>query len=274
MSDERFVTGNHPGFPQAREAAQALRDSTGVDRHRIAVVLGSGWGQAADRLGETVATVPTAELPGFNAPSVPGHRPTLRSVRLPDGSHALVFGSRTHYYESRDVDAVAHTVRTAAAAGAETVVLTNGCGGINPALTPGTPVLISDHVNLTGDTPLRGPEFVDMTDLYSPRIRRIARDVDPELTEGVYVQFAGPQYETPAEVRYARTIGGDLVGMSTALDAVAARHAGLEVFGISLVTNLAAGVSDQPLSHTEVLQAGTEAGPRIAALLAEIIHRI
>ena len=113
-----------------------------------------------------------------------------------------------------------------------------------------------------------------MTDLYSPRIRQIARDVDPELTEGVYVQFAGPQYETPAEVRYARTIGGDLVGMSTALDAVAARHAGLEVFGISLVTNLAAGVSDQPLSHTEVLQAGTEAGPRIAALLAEIIHRI
>lgn len=274
MSDERFLTGNHPGFPQAREAAQALRDSTGVDRHRIAVVLGSGWGQAADRLGETVATVPTAELPGFKAPSVPGHRPTLRSVRLPDASHALVFGSRTHYYESRDVDAVAHTVRTAAAAGAETVVLTNGCGGINPVLTPGTPVLISDHVNLTGDTPLRGPEFVDMTDLYSPRIRQIARDVDPELTEGVYVQFAGPQYETPAEVRYARTIGGDLVGMSTALDAVAARHAGLEVFGISLVTNLAAGVSDQPLSHTEVLQAGTEAGPRIAALLAEIIHRI
>lgn len=274
MTDERFLTGDHPGFELARDAAAAVREATGVDRHRIALVLGSGWGAAADRIGETVAVVPTAQLPGFAAPSVPGHRPTVRSVRLPDDSHALVFGSRTHYYESRDVQAVAHTVRTAAACGAATVVLTNGCGGIDPSLAPGTPVLISDHLNLTGDTPLRGAEFVDMTDLYSPRIRQLAREVDPSLVEGVYVQFAGPQYETPAEVRYARAIGGDLVGMSTALDAVAARHAGLEVFGISLVTNLAAGVSDRPLSHSEVIQAGVEAGPRISALLADIIHRL
>ena len=273
------LAGDHPGFAEARRAAVALAHATeaqvtGPDSHRIAVVLGSGWGGAAELIGETTHTVPTADLPGFAAPSVPGHNPTVRSVRLKDGSRALVFGSRTHYYEHRDAAAVAHTVRTAAAAGATTVVLTNGCGSLVPEWGPGTPVLISDHINLTGATPLAGPSFVDLTELYSPRIRDIARAVDPELPEGVYVQFAGPQYETPAEVRYAKAIGGDLVGMSTALDAIAARHAGLEVFGISLVTNAAAGFSGEPLSHDEVVQAGRDAGPRISALLAGIIERI
>ena len=268
------LTGDHPGFAEARQAAAALAEATGVARHRIAVVLGSGWGGAAELIGETTHTVPTAELPGFAAPSVPGHNPTVRSVRLKDGSQALVFGSRTHYYEHRDAGAVAHTVRTAAAAGAETVVLTNGCGSLVPEWGPGTPVLVADHLNLTGATPLVGAEFVDLTDLYSPRIRAIAREVDPSLPEGVYAQFPGPQYETPAEVRYAKAIGGDLVGMSTALDAIAARHAGLEVFGMSLVTNAAAGFSGEPLSHDEVVQAGRDAGPRISALLAGIIDRI
>ncbi|HEY4613975.1 MAG TPA: purine-nucleoside phosphorylase, partial [Citricoccus sp.] len=273
------LAGDHPGFAEARRAAVALAHATeaqvtGPESHRIAVVLGSGWGGAAELIGETTHTVPTADLPGFAAPSVPGHNPTVRSVRLKDGSRALVFGSRTHYYEHRDAAAVAHTVRTAAAAGATTVVLTNGCGSLVPEWGPGTPVLISDHINLTGATPLAGPSFVDLTELYSPRIRDIARAVDPELPEGVYVQFAGPQYETPAEVRYAKAIGGDLVGMSTALDAIAARHAGLEVFGISLVTNAAAGFSGEPLSHDEVVQAGRDAGPRISALLAGIIERI
>ena len=268
------LTGDHPGFAEARQAAAALAEATGVARHRIAVVLGSGWGGAAELIGETTHTVPTAELPGFAAPSVPGHNPTVRSVRLKDGSQALVFGSRTHYYEHRDAGAVAHTVRTAAAAGAETVVLTNGCGSLVPEWGPGTPVLVADHLNLTGATPLVGAEFVDLTDLYSPRIRAIAREVDASLPEGVYAQFPGPQYETPAEVRYAKAIGGDLVGMSTALDAIAARHAGLEVFGMSLVTNAAAGFSGEPLSHDEVVQAGRDAGPRISALLAGIIDRI
>ncbi|QCU78612.1 purine-nucleoside phosphorylase [Citricoccus sp. SGAir0253] len=273
------LQGDHPGFTEAREAAAALARATGAalegpDSHRIAVVLGSGWGGAAELIGETEHTVPTSELPGFAAPSVPGHNPTVRSVRLADGSRALVFGSRTHYYEHRDAGAVAHTVRTAAAAGARAVVLTNGCGSLVPEWGPGTPVLIADHLNLTGATPLVGAEFVDLTDLYSPRIREIARSVDPDLPEGVYVQFPGPQYETPAEVRYAKAIGGDLVGMSTALDAIAARHAGLEVFGISLVTNAAAGFSGEPLSHDEVVQAGRDAGPRISALLAGIIGRL
>lgn len=273
-SESSPLTGDHPGFAEARRAAAALAEATGVARHRIAVVLGSGWGGAAELIGETTHTVPTAELPGFAAPSVPGHNPTVRSVRLKDGSQALVFGSRTHYYEHRDAGAVAHTVRTAAAAGAQTVVLTNGCGSLVPEWGPGTPVLVADHLNLTGATPLVGAEFVDLTDLYSPRIRTIAREVDPSLPEGVYAQFSGPQYETPAEVRYAKAIGGDLVGMSTALDAIAARHAGLEVFGMSLVTNAAAGFSGQPLSHDEVVQAGRDAGPRISALLAGIIDRI
>lgn len=278
-TDHSPLAGDHPGFAEARRAAVALAHATeaevtGPDSHRIAVVLGSGWGGAAELIGETTHTVPTADLPGFAAPSVPGHNSTVRSVRLGDGSRALVFGSRTHYYEHRDAAAVAHTVRTAAAAGATTVVLTNGCGSLVPEWGPGTPVLISDHINLTGATPLAGASFVDLTELYSPRIRDIARSVDPQLPEGVYVQFAGPQYETPAEVRYARAIGGELVGMSTALDAIAARHAGLEVFGISLVTNAAAGFSGEPLSHDEVVQAGHDAGPRISALLAGIIERI
>ncbi|GAA4760407.1 purine-nucleoside phosphorylase [Citricoccus nitrophenolicus] len=273
------LTGDHPGFAEARQAAAAIAEATGVARHRIAVVLGSGWGGAAELIGETTHTVSTADLPGFAAPSVPGHNPTVRSVRLRGdgaghGGQALVFGSRTHYYEHRDAGAVAHTVRTAAAAGAETVVLTNGCGSLVPEWGPGTPVLVADHLNLTGATPLVGAEFVDLTDLYSPRIRAIAREVDSSLPEGVYAQFPGPQYETPAEVRYAKAIGGDLVGMSTALDAIAARHAGLEVFGMSLVTNAAAGFSGQPLSHDEVVQAGRDAGPRISALLAGIIDRL
>jgi purine-nucleoside phosphorylase len=165
-------------------------------------------------------------------------------------------------------------VRTAAAAGCKTLVLTNGCGGLNENWTPGTPVLISDHINLTATSPLEGATFVDLTDLYSSRIRALAREVDPSLDEGVYAQFTGPHYETPAEVQYAKRIGADLVGMSTALEAIAGRHAGMEVFGISLVTNLAAGISPVPLSHGEVLEAGQAAGPRISKLLAEIIAKL
>ena len=148
----RALQGDHPGFDEARAAAAAIAEATGVAEHRIAVVLGSGWGGAAELIGETAHTVPLADVPGFHAPKVPGHNAVIRSVRLPDGTHALVFGSRTHFYESRDAQAVAHTVRTAAAAGAKTVVLTNGCGGLDPEIAPGTPVLISDHVNLTGAT--------------------------------------------------------------------------------------------------------------------------
>lgn len=261
-------------FELAQRAAQALRERTGVETHEIALTLGSGWGGAADLLGETVAEIPAPEIPGFSKPALEGHVGTLRSIRLADGRHALVIGARTHYYEGRGVRAVVHGVRTAAAAGASTMVLTNGCGGLNPDWAPGTPVLISDHLNLTGRSPLEGATFQDLTDLYSSRLRDLARTVDPSLPEGVYAQFPGPHYETPAEVRMAGVLGADLVGMSTALEAIAARHAGLEVLGLSLVTNQAAGIQQTPLSHQEVVEAGQAAGPRIAELLARIAGEI
>lgn len=252
------------------EAARAIAKLSGIPQHEIALTLGSGWGAAADALGETVAEIPASEVPGFSESGVPGHSGTLRSVRLADGRHALIVGARTHFYEGRGVGAVVHGVRVAAAAGARIMVLTNGCGGIDPAFAAGEAVLISDHINLTAASPIEGTNFIDLTDLYSARLRGIARTVDPSLQEGVYVQLPGPHYETPAEIRYLGAIGGQLVGMSTALEAIAAREAGLEVLGLSLVTNPAAGFGD-PLSHEEVLEAGREAEPRLAALLADLV---
>ncbi|EMY32275.1 purine nucleoside phosphorylase [Arthrobacter crystallopoietes BAB-32] len=261
-------------FELAAAAAAYIAGHTGVQSHDVALVLGSGWGGAAELVGETTHTLEARSIPGFSAPAVEGHVGTVRSVLTADGKRALVLGARTHYYEGRGVRAVVHGVRTAAAAGAKTLVLTNGCGGLNPDWQPGTPVLISDHINLTAASPLEGATFVDLTDLYSSRIRALAKEVDPGLDEGVYAQFTGPHYETPAEVQYAKRIGADLVGMSTALEAIAARHAGMEVFGISLVTNLAAGISPVPLSHQEVIEAGQAAGPRISRLLADIIAKL
>jgi purine-nucleoside phosphorylase len=164
-----------------------------------------------------------------------------------------------------------HSVRTAAAAGVTTMILTNGAGGIKETWKPGTPVLISDHINLTADSPLEGATFIDLTDLYSARLREIAKGIEPSLDEGVYTQFRGPHYETPAEVQMAKTIGGHIVGMSTALEAIAAREAGMEILGMSLITNLAAGIQKTPLSHHEVIEAGREAEPVISALLAKIV---
>jgi purine-nucleoside phosphorylase len=267
-------TGTTDPFALAGSAAAYIAEHTGVPAHDMALVLGSGWGEAADLIGTTTATLAAADIPGFSAPAVQGHVGTVRSILTPTGKRALVLGARTHFYEGKGVRAVVHGVRTAAAAGAKVLVLTNGCGGLNENWAPGTPVLIRDHINLTASSPLEGATFVDLTDLYSVRLRAIAREVDPSLAEGVYAQFPGPHYETPAEVQYAKRIGADLVGMSTALEAIAARHAGMEVFGISLVTNLAAGISPLPLSHGEVLEAGQAAGPRISRLLADILARI
>lgn len=259
----------------ARDAAERLAELTATPRHDVALVLGSGWAPAADLLGRTLATIATTDLPGFPPPAVAGHSGTVRSVQIGDGEgRALVFGTRTHFYEGRGVRSVVHGVRTAAAAGCRSIVLTNGCGGLDPSWKPGTPVLISDHINLTGASPLEGATFVDLTDLYSSRLRALCREVDPGLAEGVYVQFRGPQYETPAEVRMAGILGGTLVGMSTALEAIAAREAGMEVLGVSLVTNLAAGISATPLDHAEVIAAGKAAAERVGALLANVVRRI
>jgi purine-nucleoside phosphorylase len=257
----------------AQQAAATLAELTGVENHDIALVLGSGWLPAVDALGASTAEIATTDLPGFSPAAVVGHAGRIRSVRA-DSRNLLVFLSRTHYYEGKGVAAVVHPVRTAAAAGCRTIVLTNGCGGLKGSWTPGTPVLISDHINLTGRSPIEGANFVDLTDLYSSRLRTLCREVEPSLDEGVYVQFPGPHYETPAEVRMARTIGGDLVGMSTTLEAIAAREAGMEVLGISLVTNLAAGMSGQALDHEEVLEAGRVAASRMGELLGKIVPRI
>ncbi len=261
-------------FEIANLAAARIAELSGVEKHDIALTLGSGWAKAADLIGETVATITATDIPGFSAPSVSGHVPTIRSIALPNGKRALVLGARTHYYEGHGVRRVVHGVRTAAAAGVQTMVLTNGCGGMREHWKPGTPVLISDHINLTAASPLEGAKFVDLTDLYSSRLREVAKSVDPSLDEGVYVQFRGPQYETPAEVQMAKIMGGDLVGMSTALEAIAVREAGMELLGISLMTNLAAGIQKTPLSHAEVLEAGRDAEARISALLAEIVAKL
>lgn len=261
-------------FEVARTAASDIARLTGVEHHDIALTLGSGWGKAADLIGETVATIAATDVTGFSKPALEGHVGSLRSIRTPKGKHVLVIGARTHYYEGHGTRRVVHSVRTAAATGAKTMVLTNGAGGIKPSWKPGQPVLISDHINLTGASPLEGATFIDLTDLYSLRLRDVARMVDPTLDEGVYCQFRGPQYETPAEVRMAKTIGGHIVGMSTALEAIAARQAGMEILGFSLITNMAAGIQTTPLSHQEVIEAGKEAEPVISGLLARVIGEL
>jgi len=258
--------------PDAEAAARVLAERTGVRRHDVAVVLGSGWRPAADVIGEAATDIPMAELPGFVPPTVTGHGGTARSVVLGD-RRALVLLGRTHKYEGHGVDSVVHGVRTAAAAGCRAILLTNAAGGLRAGMSVGQPVLISDHLNLTAVSPLVGPQFVDLTDLYSTRLRDLAREIDPSLEEGVYAGLPGPHFETPAEIRMLRTMGADLVGMSTVLEAIAARAAGIEVFGLSLVTNLAAGITGEPLNHEEVLAAGLAAAQQMGSLLGELAAR-
>lgn len=253
-------------------AAAAIAERTGVEKHDIAVVLGSGWRPAADVIGEPEAEIPLGELPGFIAPGAVGHGGTARSVRVGE-KRALIMLGRTHFYEGKGIDPVVHNVRTAAAAGAQTVLLTNAAGGLREGFRVGQPVLISDHLNLTARSPIVGANFVDLTDLYSKRLRDIAREIDPSLEEGVYAGLTGPHFETPAEIHMLRTLGADLVGMSTVLEAIAARAAGVEVFGLSLVTNLAAGMTGEPLNHEEVLEAGRQSATRMGTLLKELVTR-
>jgi len=258
---------------RAQESAETLIELTGVRAHDVAVVLGSGWVSAADALGTTVVEIEMTQIPHFTSPVVAGHAGRVRSVDA-DGVKVLVLFGRTHLYEERGVDAVTHGVRTAAAAGCRTIVLTNGCGGLDPSWSPGTPVLIKDHINLTGTSPLHGAHFVDLTDLYSSRLREICKRLDPSLAEGVYGQFRGPMYETPAEIGMLRAMGGTLVGMSTALEAIVARSLGMEILGISLVTNLAAGMSGEALNHEEVLAAGKAASTTMGSLLGRVIREL
>jgi purine-nucleoside phosphorylase len=261
----------------ARDAASVLAQRTGAPAHDIAVVLGTGWLPAADVLGTPTVEIPVTALPGFTAPQVSGHVGTVRSVQLPGPlgeRRILVLLGRTHGYEGHGVAQVVHGVRTACAAGARVVVLTNGAGGIAEGLTVGQPVLISDHLNLTATSPLVGPRFVDLTETYSPRLRALAREIDPNMVEGVYAGVPGPHFETPAEIRMLRTLGADLVGMSTVLETIAARVEGAEVLGISLVTNLAAGISPAPLNHQKMLTTPTTTPTRMGHLLRKLLPQV
>ncbi|MBS9533870.1 purine-nucleoside phosphorylase [Mycobacterium sp. M1] len=259
--------------PLTTQAARMIAERTGIDAHDVAIVLGSGWAPAVEALGTVAATLPMADLPGFAAPTAAGH--TGEMVSIPIGEHrVLVLVGRIHAYEGHDLADVVRPVRTAVAAGANTVVLTNAAGGLRDSYEVGQPVLISDHLNLTGRSPLVGAHFVDMVDAYTPALRALANQVDPTLVEGVYAGMPGPQYETPAEIRMLRTLGADLVGMSTVHEAIVARAAGAAVLGVSLVTNLAAGITGEPLSHAEVLATGRESAARMGALLAEVVTRL
>ncbi|NLE82788.1 MAG: purine-nucleoside phosphorylase [Rhodococcus sp.] len=259
------------GTPDA--AATVIAAHTDCPIHPIAVVLGSGWQAAADRLGTPVAEMPMSELPGFAPPSASGHSGTVRSIVV-GNRRVLVLLGRTHAYEGHSLERVVHPIRTAIAAGADTVILTNAAGGIRPEFTVGQPVLISDHLNLTARSPLVGADFVDLVDAYSPELRALARDIDPTLEEGVYAGLPGPHYETPAEIRMLRTLGADLVGMSTVHETIAARALGARVLGLSLVTNAAAGMTGEPLSHEEVLAAGHASAQRMGDLLRELVARL
>lgn len=267
-------------FDAASASAARLAALTGRDKHDVAVVLGSGWGPAADAVGPFDSEVPVSDLGGFPSSTVPGHGGTVRSVSV-GTLRVLVFLGRVHLYEGLSPAAVVHGVRCAVSAGCRAVVLTNAAGGIRPGLSVGQPVLISDHLNLTGRSPLAGPppsrgqRFVDLTGLYSPRLRGLALAADPSLTEGVYAMLPGPHYETPAEISMLGRLGADLVGMSTALEAIAIRQMDAEVLGISLVTNLAAGLTPGVgLSHAEVVEAGRASAVRMGTLLAAILPGI
>jgi purine-nucleoside phosphorylase len=268
-------------YDDARTTADVIRSRTDVDAHDVVVVLGSGWAPAAERLGQPDVEIPMTDLPGFPTPSVAGHAGVVRSVTV-GGAHVLVLVGRSHLYEGHGVATVVPGVRSAVLAGCGVVVLTNAAGGVDPTLDVGTPVLLSDHINLSGQNPLTGapppealgPRFVDVSDLYAERLRSLAREVEPSLREGVYAMFLGPSYETKAEVRMARTLGADLVGMSTALEAIAARQLGAEVLGLSLVTNPAAGVVAQAIDHHEVLAAGRDNAELLGDLLRRIVERV
>ena len=258
-------------------AASEIASRTGVASHDVALVMGSGWVGAVDALGTPSYECNAEEITGFFAPAVEGHSGKVRSYEIKDGDRtirALVFLGRTHLYEGKGMEPVVHGVRTAVKAGCKVIILTNACGGINTAFRVGQPGLIRDHISLTAQSPLVGATFVDLTDLYSKRIRAIMKSADSSLQEGVYVHWRGPTYETPAEIHMMRTLGADLVGMSTVPEAIAAHALGAEVLGISLVTNAAAGVTGEKLNHEEVIAAGKAAASSMGELLAKTIPQI
>ena len=273
----------HNLFEQLNEAASALAGRTGRPQHDIAVVLGSGLGEYPTSLDHTagMTEISYRDLPGFPIPTAVGHAGTAYSAQMGD-NRVLLLSGRAHAYEGHGPEAITFAVRAAIRAGCRVVVLTNAAGCCGDGMAPGDLAVITDHVSLSGISVLSGPNderlgprFTDMTDLYTPELRRkahaAAARLGQELREGVYFWFHGPMFETPAEIHMARVLGADLVGMSTAPEATAARHMGAQVLGISLCTNLAAGMSDSPLSHLEVLEVAAKASERFIALFNELL---
>jgi purine-nucleoside phosphorylase len=270
-------------YERLQEAAEAIKQKSGRPDHVAAVVLGSGLSDYATSLDGAVE-IPYLEIPNFPVPNVEGHGGSLFSVEL-DGAAVLVFAGRVHTYEGWDLSDVVFSVRTAAAAGCRAVLLTNAAGGVGDGLQPGDLVAIRDHLNLTGRNPLAGPNddrlgprFPDLSEVYSTRLRAQMRQtfaaVGVTYQEGVYAWLLGPSYETPAEVQAVKRLGGDLVGMSTVPEAIALRHMGIEVAAISLVTNLAAGISPTPLSHDEVTETAERARKRFTAVLDLLLPQL
>lgn len=257
-------------YPTAYDAAARLAELTGSPSHEAVVVLGSGWAPAAEALGDPVTRVEMTDLPGFHEPVADGHRGEIRSVAV-EGRRVLVFLGRTHLYEGHGPAAVAHPIRTAAAAGCRLAVLTNANGSLRDDLAIGQPVLISDHLNLALGSPLAGPRFVDLTDAWSPRLRTLARRLDPDLAEGVYALLRGPHYETLAEADWLRRIGADLVGMSTVYEAIAAREWGMEVVGLSTVTAIEG--SDSGIDPSEVVATAERTAAGFGPVLLELVAR-
>lgn len=259
----------------AHKAAGMLERLTGVVKHDIAIILGSGWDVVAPFLGEVTLDIPATEIPGFLPPTVDGHAGRIQSIKAGD-KHILAFLGRKHLYEVDEhgnnlpVAATVHAVRTAAAAGCKIVVLTNAVGGLNPAFPTGTAVLIKDHISFFVPSPLYGPNFLQCDEVYSRRLRALCQEVDPTLPEGIYTQVRGPHFESPAEAEFLRRLGVDIVGMSIATEALAARDRGMEVLAISIVTDAAGELT----SHGDVLAVVKQTAKGLSPKLAQVIRRM
>ena len=271
------------GYAQYQESARVLEARLGGFRPRVLLILGSGLGFLGDAV-ESPVVVPYADVPHMRRSTAPDHKGQFVFGRL-SGQNAAVMQGRLHTYEGWSMEEAAYPVRLARLLGAETLVVTNAAGGVNTAFAPGDIMLITDHIKLFAGSPLTGPNieafgprFPDMSHVYTPALQHLARQSAGELgltlRQGVYMYFPGPQFETPAEVRTARLLGADAVGMSTVPEAIAAAHCGMQVLGFTLCTNMAAGVLQQPLSGLEVLEAAEAAAPRFSALVKACLERI
>lgn len=270
-------------FARADEAAEAIRRVVGGPTPKIAVVLGSGLNGLVERFGNR-RTLPYAQVPHFPTPTVAGHAGNV-VIGSVDGAEAIILQGRFHHYEGHDLRTVTFPIRVLQRLGVETLILTAATGGVRPELRPGNLVCLSDHLNLIGANPLGGQNdprlgerFPDMTEVYSKRLRNVAKEearrLGVQLVSAVYACLPGPSYETPAEIRMLRAIGADVVGMSTAPEAIVARQAGMQVLGLALVTNAAAGVLPTPIRHEDVLEAGAKATPILGKLIRRVILRI